>query len=815
MTRISSLYADLNLRTGSFRREVYGLRSGIRSLGGDVSLVSGAAKGFLLATGAAVAIAVRQFAAGEKAQAGLKSALAATGAEVDNNMASYGRFADQIASVTSLSVDQVAVLQTNAVNLGVSAGKVNDVVKAGVGLGRRFFGGDYQQGVRAASLAVQGNAGALRELIPRLQRVTTLSGILKAVNKEAAVGFREAKDDTKTFAGAMTELEKSTNALTKEFGAAFAPEVQKAAAFLQTVTEKLRQMTPEQRQQVAQWAEYATATAGTAVALGTLGRFAGIARGTLGGLFGVARGGLGLLAAGLSPIGLAVGAVVAGLTLVGAAWVDATQQGNTFTEKLGNALSQGQAWLKSFAGGIGDVRRKFDDMTGGVFKDWESLTDSMAMLFFAFEEATFGKNANDRFREYLAAKKADADKLAADQKAQAAKEATDKKKAADDQIKLEKEKGARLNGEYKAQFRSADQTYRDMQLSILKAGAESAAAQVAQANKAAAEKRKAEEGGDGGAEKSAAAEAAAERERKDVDDGLRATRARDRALQQKERDLQDRRRRAIIDSNDTGEAPRIDRELGEVARKRAAEAAREAQLIARRRELSGENPVNSGVNEKAAVARLARIQKENALLETQARNLEALDPDRLKKENALLAEQEKSLAAAAAKRRAAGDVKGADRLDRQAQDARTKQLENQRKIQRSIDDKKYADRLDKEVQGIRAKQRENERTIKRGGVEDNFRPNDPDYINTQIAQLMELYRQARKAGDTSRQSLYSQQIRDLQAKLQDPGFNKKTRLQGETPQDRQDRDTAKALTDAATNLAAAAKGIKTVGVVRD
>ncbi len=117
MTRAADIYAEIHLRSDSLRGEIGAAKGSLSSFQADIGKLAGPARGFLLATGAAVALAVKAFADGERANDMLRSALRATGNEVDENYRKYSNFATAIAKVTTLSHDGVIQLQTLALNL--------------------------------------------------------------------------------------------------------------------------------------------------------------------------------------------------------------------------------------------------------------------------------------------------------------------------------------------------------------------------------------------------------------------------------------------------------------------------------------------------------------------------------------------------------------------------------------------------------------------------------------------------------------------------------------------------------------------------
>jgi hypothetical protein len=158
-----------------------------------------------------------------------------------------------------------------ALNLGISAEQTNEVVKAGVGLGQRFFGGDAVRGVQAAAFAVQGNTERLREMIPALRQTKNESSQLAIVNKAATAGFAEAQNRAKTFSGSLALLSRGYHEAGAAVGSAFAPEVEKLAGLLTGVADKIAGMTDAQKHALVTETELTAGALGSAVALGKVG----------------------------------------------------------------------------------------------------------------------------------------------------------------------------------------------------------------------------------------------------------------------------------------------------------------------------------------------------------------------------------------------------------------------------------------------------------------------------------------------------------------------------------------------------------------
>lgn len=440
----TDLVADLRLGTGNLRGDIGRAKGIFGGLAGSLGLGGGAGLRQLTAIGAAVGLAVEEFAKADTASRGLKTALAATGAEVDNNFTRLSAFADEMRNSTVLSATFSKQMMTLALNMGVSAEQVAEVVKAGVGLGTAVMGGDAARGVRAAALAVQGQTGELGELIPKVRAATTETQRLRAVNDVAAVGWKEAQARTNTFAGSLDTLGRSYREASAAVGSAFAPQVEKLAGMLESVTTRIAAMDESEKAALVTQTELAAGAIAGTVALGKLGQTAGRLR---------------LLFGAATP---AVGGVAVALGGLGAIFVNIAGKGETFGERLNDV------WDK-----IGVKVGNVGDKIQGV---WRGVTDAVVAMYFRMLQAFGEGDADQLFAQY--SKDVDAATKAA-----AAAQTANTKKGVDGTVALHREGAAKIKGS----IDTIPGAYRDLQKAIL-AGAEQAAAkEVAIAKKASAE----------------------------------------------------------------------------------------------------------------------------------------------------------------------------------------------------------------------------------------------------------------------------------------------------------------------------------------
>jgi hypothetical protein len=424
----NDLVLDMRLNYATLKRDIAGAKGVLSGFAATIGGVSVPARRALATIGAAVGLAVREFANADHAAEGLRSALAANGHEVDANYARLVKFSNVMRDNTTYSAAFVQELEATALNLGISAEQVDAVTKAGIGLGQKFFNGDAIRGVTAAAAAVQGNTEKLNEMIPALRRTHTEQGRLNLINKAATAGFAEAQMKAKTFGGSLSSLARSFHEAGAAVGSAFAPEIQKLAGFVESVSAKIAGMTDSQKEALVTQTELAAGAAGAAIGLGKVGTVVTGLRG----VFGAAM-----------PL---IGGVAIALTGIGSLFVNLTGKGETFGERLNDT------WEK--------VKRGAGVAFDWIGKRFGDLEDLLIMGYFRINEAFGGDDAEKMMAAYLK------DVEESSKKAQAAREKATKD-AVGKEVNLHKE-GAR---EIRAAIGTIPDAYRAMQLAILKGGA--------------------------------------------------------------------------------------------------------------------------------------------------------------------------------------------------------------------------------------------------------------------------------------------------------------------------------------------------------
>lgn len=171
---------------------------------------------------AAGAVFVRAFMQQEDAVKGLESALRATGQAAAGQSEKLQALAGNIQRLTTYGDEALLETMTLALNMGVSADRMEDVTKAAVGLSKAY-GFDLRQSMRMVQMAQEGNVMMMRRMIPELKNAKDNADALRMVNEAATRGWVEAQDASKTMSGQLTQLKNRWGDLTEVLGAALAP----------------------------------------------------------------------------------------------------------------------------------------------------------------------------------------------------------------------------------------------------------------------------------------------------------------------------------------------------------------------------------------------------------------------------------------------------------------------------------------------------------------------------------------------------------------------------------------------------------------
>lgn len=390
---LASAFVTIGADDKQVKKALSEVKKGVEGLRPAFDGLQRLAKGFLgLLTGLA-AYAGKQWADEETAQNNLRSALRATGQEVDGNADRLIKFANHLQDITVYGNDAIESQIAFATNLGVTADQMEDVIKLGIGLGKAFFGGDANAGIEAAAKASQGNFKALAKMIPAIKDAGSQQAALNYVMRAGRAGFEQAQSDVTTFKGAMSQLSNSAGDAAKGFGAVFLPYLGKAAQMLRGVADRLANLSDVQRKSILQWTGYAAAVAGAVVlgpkvasfAVGVVKAFAGVAKilaGVSRMLVAVAVSPFGAVVAGLAGVATGFAYLVGAGDSAGAAVVDGFHRmWDAIKFVFENSATMGEAW-RNFLGEAGFfIAEAWENAKGKMKNVWIELRDFMYGLW--------------------------------------------------------------------------------------------------------------------------------------------------------------------------------------------------------------------------------------------------------------------------------------------------------------------------------------------------------------------------------------------------------------------------------------------------
>ena len=198
--RLGGTFTRLGKRAaGAFR----GIGRSILSLKGLImgALVYGAFRAFTRIVGDLT----RTYGVQEQADVDLASALRTTGQGTAETAAEMKTFAAEMQAATIYGDEFVQGLMVQGLNLGVSSGQLKQVTVDALGLSKALKM-DLNTSMRYVALAYQGEMTMLRRYIPLLRQTEDQTEQLAIVQKTAAAGFEQLKDQTRTSGGLIEQL---------------------------------------------------------------------------------------------------------------------------------------------------------------------------------------------------------------------------------------------------------------------------------------------------------------------------------------------------------------------------------------------------------------------------------------------------------------------------------------------------------------------------------------------------------------------------------------------------------------------------------
>ena len=170
---------------------------------------------------------------------GLEVALRLQGASVDAESARLGTFASDMQKLTGVNDDVTLGLMKQASMLGVATNDLDDMAKAGIGLGE-VMQTSAEGGMEMMRRAQEGNFMSFQKMFPAMKQMTTDEQKLAFVTDLAAKGLIAKTEASNRVAGMSERASEAIGDLMESVGALLAPVRILISAGLQTLAESLQ-----------------------------------------------------------------------------------------------------------------------------------------------------------------------------------------------------------------------------------------------------------------------------------------------------------------------------------------------------------------------------------------------------------------------------------------------------------------------------------------------------------------------------------------------------------------------------------------------
>lgn len=199
---------------------VQGLRAAIGSISGVLSSANAA------------------FDVQTEAVKGLETALSLAGEEVTKQSAGLQSFASDLQALTGVGDEVTLGLMRQASMLGVSSDQLDDVARAAVGLAEAT-GKSLDEALKIATNSIQGEFGALGEVLPALRSMTSEEEKLAAVQALAAKGLDAKAASANRLTGMTERANGAIGDMMEQVGALLAPLRMVAAEGIAALAESI------------------------------------------------------------------------------------------------------------------------------------------------------------------------------------------------------------------------------------------------------------------------------------------------------------------------------------------------------------------------------------------------------------------------------------------------------------------------------------------------------------------------------------------------------------------------------------------------
>ncbi len=220
----SNVVIDLVAKDQRFKGTMSRVQRILKKTGERMQKVAQNAKRMLLVGTGALAGFIKLATVQQNAVKGLEAALESAGLSTEVWSKQLQNAASEMQKNTTVGDEASLVYMTMALNLGITADKLVDATKGGLGLAKAL-GQDAKAGIRNFALALNGNFMMLSRYIPSIRDAKDNTEKLAIVNEFAARGYQQLQAETETTAGKLKQLKNSLGDVGESIAMAFLPQL--------------------------------------------------------------------------------------------------------------------------------------------------------------------------------------------------------------------------------------------------------------------------------------------------------------------------------------------------------------------------------------------------------------------------------------------------------------------------------------------------------------------------------------------------------------------------------------------------------------
>jgi hypothetical protein len=247
--KLASAFVELYWKRDRFDKGLSKTKKDVDDVGhrfGRLTQMSGkqaaAATAIFTVTGLAMARLFKGIAAGERSMGAVKSALRATGQEVDNNAGKIDDLTNAMREQLNIDDDLTKSAAAYAIRLGRTADEAANMTKVAAGLSQAL-GVSVMEAMKTVIGAQNGQYRTIGRLIPGFKNLRTQEEKLAAIQKLAAAGILDRKAQMNELGGIMKQVGFSAEEMGESWIKAFFNIEVAGRSMGETLVEAFRSMT--------------------------------------------------------------------------------------------------------------------------------------------------------------------------------------------------------------------------------------------------------------------------------------------------------------------------------------------------------------------------------------------------------------------------------------------------------------------------------------------------------------------------------------------------------------------------------------------